>query len=220
VPVSFPLCLLLSLLSIRVDHLKMSAIFDVALLMKAANFAAERHAAQRRKDVAMTLYVNHVIGVCHNLTQAGVTNVDVLCAALLHDTLEDTETTYDELVDEFGGFVASFVEEVSDDKSLPKAERKRLQVEHAAHASVGAQMIKLADKLNNLESLVAGPPAFWTIQRRRDYISWAKQVTDACRGACPPLEKRLDDFYQKTVFADDAAWDASALELLAKTKDD
>ncbi|XP_021564337.1 guanosine-3',5'-bis(diphosphate) 3'-pyrophosphohydrolase MESH1 isoform X3 [Carlito syrichta] len=127
---------------------------EVAQLLEAADFAARKHSQQRRKDPEETPYINHPIGVARILThEAGITDIVVLQAALLHDTVEDTDTTLDEVELHFGAPVRRLVEEVTDDKSLPKLERKRLQVVHAPHSSPGAKLVKLADKLYNLRDI-------------------------------------------------------------------
>nr|KAF6399219.1 HD domain containing 3 [Molossus molossus] len=127
---------------------------EAAQLLEAADFAAHKHRRQRRKDPEGTPYINHPIGVARILThEAGITDIVVLQAALLHDTVEDTDTTLDEVELHFGAQVRRLVEEVTDDKTLPKLERKRLQVEHAPHSSPGAKLVKLADKLYNLRDL-------------------------------------------------------------------
>ena len=119
----------------------------------------------------------------------------MICAALLHDTIEDTDTTADELRCEFGQAISSIVLEVTDDKTLPKAERKRLQVEHAAHLSTHAKLVKLADKICNLRDVASSPPADWSIERQREYFDWAKQVVDQLRGAHAGLEAVFDAAY-------------------------
>ena len=131
------------------------------------------------------------------LNEGGVTDVEVLCAALLHDTVEDTATTHEELAEAFGARIARIVAEVTDDKLLPKAERKRLQVEHAATLSPEAKLVKLADKTCNLRDVAVRPPAHWDLARRREYFDWAKRVVDGVRGAHPRLEAAFDAAYSK-----------------------
>ena len=124
---------------------------ELALLLKALAFAAHKHRDQRRKDADASPYINHPIALADVLVnEGGVTDFEVLCAALLHVTVEDTATTHEELVDAFGSRIARIVAEVTDDKRLPKAERKRLQIEHAPKISHEAKLVKLADKLVNL----------------------------------------------------------------------
>ncbi|XP_064373850.1 guanosine-3',5'-bis(diphosphate) 3'-pyrophosphohydrolase MESH1 isoform X1 [Dromaius novaehollandiae] len=133
---------------------------EAARLLEAADFAAEKHKAQRRKDPEGTPYINHPLGVARILAQeAGVTDIVVLQAALLHDTVEDTDTTFSEIEERFGEEVRRVVEEVTDDKTLPKAERKRLQIEHAPGCSRRAKLVKLADKLHNLRDISRCTPA-------------------------------------------------------------
>lgn len=165
-------------------------------LMTALAFAADKHKNQRRKDAEASPYINHPIALANLLlNEAGVEDQRVLIAAVLHDTIEDTDTTEQELVRHFGKDVADIVLEVTDDKSLPKAERKRLQIEHAAHISRRAKLVKLADKICNLRDIAASPPADWSIERKREYFDWAKSVVDELRGVHPGLEHLFDKAY-------------------------
>lgn len=168
------------------------------LLIRAAIFAANKHRDQRRKDAAASPYINHPLALADVLAnEGGVDDVEVLCAALLHDTIEDTQTTPDELRREFGDRVANIVLEVTDDKSLPKAERKRLQIVHAGHASFEARLVKLADKICNLRDILASPPANWPLDRKQQYFDWARQVVDQVRGTHPVLEAAFDREYDR-----------------------
>jgi len=171
---------------------------ELALLLKALAFSAHKHRDQRRKDAEASPYINHPIALADVLVnEGGVTDTETLCAALLHDTVEDTATTHEELVDAFGSRIARIVAEVTDDKDLPKAERKGLQVEHAPHISREAKLVKLADKLCNLRDVADRPPAKWDLARRREYFDWAKQVVDGLRGVHPRLEAAFDAAYQR-----------------------
>jgi guanosine-3',5'-bis(diphosphate) 3'-pyrophosphohydrolase len=164
-----------------------------AALLAALRFAAHKHSRQRRKDSDATPYINHPIAVAEFLARiGGVTNVSTLQAAILHDTLEDTATTRQELDELFGQQVRSLVEEVTDDKSLPKPERKRLQVEHAPLLSPAAKRIKLADKICNLGDITPTQPADWPLQRKLDYLDWAERVVAGCRGSSAELERHFD----------------------------
>ena len=165
----------------------------LAPLLAALRLAAEKHRTQRRKGVDASPYINHPIEVAELLARVGgVRDVEVLAAAILHDTIEDTETTPEELENAFGARVRGLVAELTDDKSLPKAERKRLQREHAPHMSQDAKQIKLADKISNVREIGASPPDGWTLERRREYIAWARSVVAGCRGANPELERCFD----------------------------
>lgn len=169
---------------------------DVALLLGAAAFAAHKHRDQRRKDPGASPYINHPLQLaCVLANDGGVTDTVTLCAALLHDTVEDTDTTLAELQQAFGAEVAAVVAEVTDDKRLPKAERKRAQVEHAAHISARAQRVKLADKICNLRDVATAPPPDWSLQRRREYFDWAREVIDRLRGVDARLEAVFDAAY-------------------------
>lgn len=167
-------------------------------LIKAISFAAEKHKDQRRKDAEASPYINHPISLANILAnEGGVINIDVLCAAILHDTIEDTETTEQELIDSFGCDIASIVMEVSDDKSLPKEERKRLQIEHAPHSSYAAKLVKLADKISNLRDILESPPADWDVDRKRKYFEWSGEVCNGLRGTNVSLENILDNLLLK-----------------------
>ncbi len=166
---------------------------EILLLTRAFAFAAEKHAHQRRKGEDAEPYINHLAEVANLLaTAVQGRDANLIAAGLLHDTLEDTETTRDELVRAFNEDVASVVSEVTDDKSLPKQERKRLQVAHAAHKTDRAKMLKLADKTSNLRGIVASPPAGWSIERRTEYVRWARDVAAGLRGVHPWLEEQFD----------------------------
>ena len=163
------------------------------LILEAANFAAFKHRNQRRKDADASPYINHPLALANVLAnEAGISDPVVICAALLHDTVEDTNTTFEELRETFGKAIADIVREVTDDKTLPKKERKRLQVVHARTASRRAKLVKLADKICNLRDIVSSPPANWNLRRKRKYFDWAKEVIDGVRGTNRKLEKLFD----------------------------
>lgn len=122
------------------------------------------------------------------LSDVGVTDAHIIAAALLHDTVEDTETSWEELEEAFGKEITDYVREVSDDKTLCKDQRKRLQVEHALHASAGARLIKMADKLDNLSGLITDPPTWWTPNRIQGYFVWSRVVCDNCTDTSPASE--------------------------------
>lgn len=163
------------------------------LAVNAAEFAAKRHVNQRRKGAAGEPYINHLAEVAMLLADAteGI-DAALVAAGFLHDTIEDTPTKYEELVARFGADVADLVAAVTDDKSLPKAERKRLQVEHTPKLSKRARLLKLADKISNLRSIATSPPADWDAARVIDYIAWAEKVVAGCRGVNDRLERLFD----------------------------
>jgi guanosine-3',5'-bis(diphosphate) 3'-pyrophosphohydrolase len=166
----------------------------VSIVLAASAFAANKHRDQRRKGAEASPYINHPIAVANVLAnEAGITDSKILAAALLHDTIEDTDTTPEELDAEFGEEITAIVVEVTDDKSLSKMERKRLQIEHAASLSRQAKLVKLADKICNVRDMRQSPPVDWSLERRAEYFTWAKQVVDPMRGVSPILEKLFDD---------------------------
>lgn len=169
---------------------------DLVKLSQAADYAARRHVAQRRKGERAEPYINHLTEVAAMLAEAtGGADPELVMAGLLHDTIEDTGTTRADLTEQFGADVAALVEEVTDDKSLPKDVRKRLQVEKTPGKSRRARLLKIADKTSNLRGLVASPPTGWTGQRLRDYVVWAEQVVRSCRGLNARLETQFDEAY-------------------------
>jgi GTP diphosphokinase / guanosine-3',5'-bis(diphosphate) 3'-diphosphatase len=171
---------------------------DVGLVLKAMAFAASKHRDQKRKGVEESPYINHPITVAKVLWhEGGVRDPVIIAAALLHDTIEDTQTTPEELSGAFGASVAAVVEEVTDVKWLSKRSRKVLQLARAGRASTRAKQIKLADKICNLRDILASPPKDWSIERKRQYFDWAKRVIDQVRGTNPKLERRFDQLYRK-----------------------
>lgn len=170
---------------------------NLSLLIKATAFAAEKHRNQRRKNPEASPYINHPIELAQTLSEAGVQDIAVLCAALLHDTIEDTQTTAAELQAEFGTEISAIVLEVTDDKSLPKAVRKQLQVEHAPHSSDAAKLVKLADKICNLRDILRSPPAGWPLERQQAYFDWSAQILSGLRGSHPQLELQLQQLLER-----------------------
>ena len=169
---------------------------DFALILKALRFAARKHRNQRRKDKEGTPYINHPIYVAETLWRSGnVREATTIAAAILHDTIEDTTATPEEIEILFGNEVLTLVQEVSDDKRLPKEVRKRLQIEHAPRISIRAKEIKLADKICNVHDIVYSPPAGWPLQRRIDYLDWSDKVVAGLRGA----NKSLEDLYDEVL---------------------
>jgi (p)ppGpp synthase/HD superfamily hydrolase len=165
----------------------MNAVVGVAT---ALDFAARRHAGQRRKGLNAEPYVNHLTEVALLLAEAtDGADPALVMAGLLHDTIEDTDTTRQELETVFGEDVASLVAEVTDDTRLDRETRKRLQVASAPHKSRRARMIKIADKIANLRSIAESPPVGWSGRRKREYVAWARQVVEACGPTNESLEK-------------------------------
>ena len=167
---------------------------DLKKLVEAISFAAKKHKTQKRKGADNEPYINHPLEVLNLLVNVGgVEDYDVLIAAVLHDTIEDTGTKREEIAARFGEKVASMVMELTDDKSLPKTERKRLQIEHASHISLGAKQIKLCDKISNIRDVSENPPHDWSNERRFEYIEWGEKVVAGLRGANKNLEKYFDE---------------------------
>ena len=163
---------------------------DLEFVLGAAEFAARKHRDQRRKDQGASPYINHPIAVADLLLKHGaVDDPKVIAAALLHDTIEDTETSYEELRGRFGATVADIVVEVTDVTWLRKQTRKRLHISRAARATHGAKLV-------NLRDTIARPPADWSVQKKREYFNWAKSVVDEIRGVNPRLERYFDRLYR------------------------
>jgi guanosine-3',5'-bis(diphosphate) 3'-pyrophosphohydrolase len=171
---------------------------SLSLLLKAIRFASRKHNNQRRKDKGASPYINHPIAVVDTLWRVGqVRNMSTVISGILHDTLEDTDTTPDELQEEFNSEIRSIVEEVSDDKELAKDDRKRLQVKNARHKSLAARHIKLADKICNIQDIIASPPAGWSEDRKMEYVRWSQDVVNRIRGTNPELETFFDNLCAK-----------------------
>jgi guanosine-3',5'-bis(diphosphate) 3'-pyrophosphohydrolase len=169
---------------------------DLKVIFEALTYAAKMHSTQRRKDNRDTPYINHPIDVAKTLiTVGGITDPNVIAAALLHDTVEDTEATVEDIDRLFGSTIRSLVMECTDDKSLPKEERKRLQVTNAPHKSESAKCIKLSDKISNVKDIGEYPPVLWSKQRLIDYLDWTEEVIKGLRGA----NKSLEELYDKTL---------------------
>jgi len=163
-------------------------------VLEALHFAANKHRDQRRKGAEASPYINHLIEAAELLSGVGgVSDLPTLQAAILHDTLEDTTTTPEELDKIFGPEVRRIVEEVSDDQSLSNASRKQMQIDHAPHLSTRAKMIKIADKIANIRSMVETPPTKWSLERKREYLNWSARVVAGCRGSNEALEHLFDD---------------------------
>lgn len=168
------------------------------LLLKAIDFAARKHRDQRRKDEEASPYINHPISVALLIAEiGGVTDEEILAAAILHDTLEDTETTPQELEEKFGLRVRTLVEEVTDDRSLHRQTRKRLQIEHAGKLSQDAVLIKLGDKIANVLDVTHSPPKNWPLERKREYLDWAEDVIKNC----PKVNNRLEEYFSGVIAA-------------------
>ena len=167
---------------------------DTGLLIRALELAARKHRMQRRKDEDASPYINHPIALMSVLcVEAHICDPMILSAAALHDTIEDTETTGEELEREFGSAIASIVSEMTDDKSLPKAERKRLQIEHAPQMSHEGTLVKFADKICNLRDMAASPPPGWSLERQREYFEWAKAIADGL----PRVNAKLIELFEE-----------------------
>lgn len=170
---------------------------SVQRVLAAARFAAEKHAQQKRKGAMGEPYFNHLVEVAELIAASSdELDVELVMAALLHDTVEDTGVTLQELEERFGRDVASLVAEVTDDKSLPKETRKDLQVRNAHKKSERAQKLKLADKISNLRSILASPPVGWSLERKQQYFEWARQVVSGLTAPDRVLKAEFDKTYK------------------------
>ncbi len=169
---------------------------DLLRIVKATDFAAKKHKGQRRKGANEEPYINHPLEVVKLLADVGrIDDTRILSAAVLHDTIEDTDASEEEIRELFGKRVCGFVCEVTDDKSLSKAERKQKQIEHAPHLSTGAKQIKIADKISNIEDMIENPPRNWSRERKLRYVDWSEEVIDGLRG----VNEELEAFFDQTV---------------------
>ncbi len=194
------LCALRKLLLPTINNIQgnMPNFIEDPLVQKAAQFAAQKHKGQIRKGRDECPYIDHLKSVARVIAEVGgIEDPEILAAAWLHDTLEDTETTPEELEANFGKRVRQMVEEVTDDKSLPKDERKQMQIQHAPTLSPDAVLIKLGDKISNIIDVTNTPPIHWTLERRKYYLDWAKAVIDNCPKVNTALEQHFAEVLKK-----------------------
>jgi len=175
-----------------------------AKIIEGVAFAAERHKNQSRKGASKIPYINHPIKVAKTLLNAGETDIDLIIAALLHDVIEDTTCNENEIKEisgiilhKFGENVLLTVMEVSDNKSIPVEERKRLQVIHTPALSERAKKLKIADKICNILDIKNDPPLNWNQERKIKYLNWAKQVVNGARGLNTKLDQHFDQVHNE-----------------------
>jgi len=163
---------------------------DLLKIFKALSFASKKHRGQKRRNKQSYPYINHPIEVVRLLTEVGgIYDADIISAAFLHDTVEDTDATAEEIEKEFGTAVKDYVIELTDDMSLPSKIRKQKQIDAAPHKSNGAKLIKLCDKISNITDIIYDPPVFWSHRRRLEYLDWSEQVIKGMPGTNANLEK-------------------------------
>jgi (p)ppGpp synthase/HD superfamily hydrolase len=173
---------------------------ELVSVMRAADAAARWHVHQRRKGSAQEPYINHLLEVASLVTQATDGIIPrVVIAALLHDAVEDQGVSAEMIASEFGQHVADIVVEVTDDKTLSKDERKRKQIESAPKKSREAKLIKLADKTSNVRAVATSPAPDWSVERRREYVEWAKKVVAGLRGTSAWPERQFDEAADQAV---------------------
>ncbi|QQS42782.1 MAG: bifunctional (p)ppGpp synthetase/guanosine-3',5'-bis(diphosphate) 3'-pyrophosphohydrolase [Acidobacteriota bacterium] len=171
---------------------------DFQRLVTAAHYAAHQHRTQKRKGLNEEPYIVHPLEVARLLsTIGGVHDPDVLIAAILHDTIEDTSAEKEDILEMFGERVCEIVLEVTDDKSLPKAERKKLQEEHAPHLSPEAKQLKMCDKISNISDILENPPKDWPLERMIEYVDWGERVFAGLRGTNEDLERHFDELVER-----------------------
>ena len=164
------------------------------LVSEAADFAARRHSGQQRKGRGSEPYVNHLAEVANLLSiAADGTDAELVAAGWLHDTIEDTATTREELAQEFGERVTALVVEVTDDMTLPKQERRQKQIVDAPRKSPGAKLIKIADKISNIRARILPQPSQEERDDLIDYVGWAEKVVAGCRGVNAVLDRMFDE---------------------------
>ncbi|NOQ24273.1 MAG: HD domain-containing protein [Bacteroidales bacterium] len=178
------------------------------VIIDAVSFAAERHKNQARKGLGKIPYINHPIQVAKLLSDFGEENDELIISALLHDVIEDTTKDEKEIkelsniiLNKFGEIVLLIVLEVSDNKSLPVEERKRLQIVHTPTLSDSAKKLKIADKICNILDIKNDPPVNWTVERKLKYLDWSKQVVSGAKGLNEKLDQHFDQVYNEVYSA-------------------
>lgn len=162
----------------------------------ALQFATHWHQGQVRKGTRREPFILHPMRVALKLQQHGLQDTALIQAALLHDVLEDTDCSPDLMTNTFGPEVTSLVMEVTDNKDHLKSLRKQTQVERAPLLSLKARLIRLADKIDNLQGMQEDPPVGWNLHRRREYVAWSRRVVKGIRGTHPGLEQEFDQTAQ------------------------
>ena len=161
------------------------------LVLKASQFAALKHCDQRRKD-GKTPYIIHPISVAMILSEIGsIEDLEILSAALLHDTLEDTDTSVHELDKNFGSRVRIIVEELTDNDMLTFSQRKQMQIDNALYLSKDATLVRIADKISNVYDVIENPPPAWNQKRCNKYVDWAEAVMNNCQKVNQDLENHF-----------------------------
>lgn len=174
---------------------------DIGLILQAAHFSADKHRDQRRKGYRNTPYINHPLEVAERLQRiGGIEDAEILAAAILHDTIEDTQTSQGELARLFGRRIAGLVTELTVEKEgFHWTERKRGEIEVSRRLSRDAKLVKLSDKTSNVGDTVENPPSEWTLQRRRDYLEFARLIADGCQGVNGALDDEFDRVHAEAV---------------------
>lgn len=167
-------------------------------ILKAVRYTAKKHQTQTRANAKKTPYLIHLLAVADQVMRIGQCYEEsVIIAALLHDSIENTDITYEEIEKVFGLKVASYVKELTEDPKLPLKERKKLQIVHAFHQSKEVALVKMSDKLHNLNTLMTDPPEGWTEKRIDDYFLWAQAVVDNLPASNNPLKEELHKTIEK-----------------------
>jgi (p)ppGpp synthase/HD superfamily hydrolase len=166
----------------------------ICLVSEAAEFAARRHTGMTRKGRGNEPYVNHLAEVANLLaTVTGGRDAELIAVGWLHDTIEDTPTTQEELAQKFSDRVADLAAEVTDDMRLPKSTRRQLQIVDSPGKSASAKLVKIADKISNIRARIHSDPSQEQRANLTDYIDWAEKVVAGCRGGNAALDRAFDD---------------------------
>ena len=171
-------------------------MFLIDKVFQALIFAADKHKNQRRKDLENTPYINHPIEVANFLIKHGITDSNIIICALLHDTIEDTNTSFEEIKELFGEEIALTVRDCTDNKKLDKITRKKEQIEHAKYIRNNAKLVKLADKYSNISMLAINPPSKWSPEEIIGYTHWGYAVCKNLFGINEKIDKTVSDMFK------------------------
>jgi len=175
---------------------------DAEAVLGAAIFATEKHKSQVRSNEKKTPYIIHPIEVADLVMKIGhVYDKDVLITALLHDVMDDTQTTYEQITSLYGTKVSSYLEEMTSKQGLSLKEQKKQQIMQAFRQNPSVAIIKLSDKLSNLKTLATSPPPSWSRDRIDQYFQWAQTVIENLPESNQLLKKAvknvISDYWEK-----------------------
>jgi (p)ppGpp synthase/HD superfamily hydrolase len=174
---------------------------DEILISEADAFAERAHFGHTRSNQAKEPYINHLREVA-NLVKISGGDTEEVCAGLLHDSVEDTSVTLNEILENFGPEIYKIVEALTDkpeSNKLPTLERKTLQAKHVKRENTKIKRVKLSDQISNVICVTVDPPLKWERQKCIDYIEGARRIAFECSGVSEYLDKKFNEVHRKAL---------------------